>query len=78
MDSDNDLQQYVRQILADNPFKLVLSGPDGMRETLRRLSNGYQAERIVNRQAFQSNLTVEETYPFVLKRLEEGYRQLNA
>ena len=49
MDSENDLQQYVKQILADNPFKLVLSGPDGMRDTLRRLSNGYQAERIVNR-----------------------------
>ncbi|MBR4900737.1 MAG: methyltransferase [Victivallales bacterium] len=78
MDSENDLQQYVKQILADNPFKLVLSGPDGMRETLRRLSNGYQAERIVNRQAFQTNLTVEETYPFVLKCFEEGYRQLNA
>ena len=78
MDSENDLQQYVKQILTDNPFKLVLSGPDGMRETLRRLSNGYQAERIVNRQAFQSNLTIEETYLFVLKRFEEGYRQLNA
>ena len=78
MDSENDLQQYVKQILADNPFKLVLSGPDGMRETLRRLSNGYQAERIVNRQAFQSNLTAEETYPYVLSRFEEGYRQLNA
>ena len=78
MDSENDLQQYVKQILADNPFKLVLSGPDGMRETLRRLSNGYQAERIVNRQAFQSNLTAEETYPYVLTRFEEGYRQLNA
>ena len=78
MDSENDLQQYLKRILTDNPYKLVLSGPDGMRETLRRLSNGYQAERIVNRQAFQNNLTVEETYPFVLKRLEEGYRQLNA
>ncbi len=78
MDSENDLQQYVKQILADNPFKLVLSGPDGMRETLRRLSNGYQAERIVNRQAFQNNLTGEEMYPYVLSRFEEGYRQLNA
>ena len=52
MDSENDLQQYVKRILADNPYKLVLSGQDGMRETLRRLANGYQAERIVNRQAF--------------------------
>ncbi len=78
MDSENDLQQYVKRILADNPYKLVLSGTDGMRETLRRLANGYQAERIVNRQAFQSNLTSEETYPYVLSRFEEGYRQLNA
>ena len=64
--------------MTDNPYKLVLSGPDGMRETLRRLANGYQAERIVNRQAFQSNLTSEEMYPYVLSRFEEGYRQLNA
>ncbi len=78
MDSESDLQQYVERILADNPYKLVLSGADGLRETLRRLENGYQAERIVNRQAFQTNLTVEETYPYVLSRFEEGYRQLNA
>ena len=78
MDSENDLQQYLKRILTDNPYKLVLSGPDGMRETLRRLANGYQAERIVNRQAFQSNLTSEEMYPYVLSRFEEGYRQLNA
>ena len=78
MDLENDLQQYVKRILADNPYKLVLSGQDGMRETLRRLANGYQAERIVNRQAFQSNLTSEEMYPYVLSRFEEGYRQLNA
>ena len=78
MDSENDLQQYVKRILADNPYKLVLSGQDGMRETLRRLANGYQAEKIVNRQAFQSNLTSEEMYPYVLSRFEEGYRQLNA
>ena len=32
MDSENDLQQYVKRILADNPYKLVLSGQDGMRE----------------------------------------------
>lgn len=78
MDSENDLKQYVKRILADNPYKLVLSGADGLRETLRRLENGYQAERIVNRQAFQTNLTVEETYPYILSRFEEGYRQLNA
>ena len=78
MDSENDLQQYVKRILADNPFKLVLSGQDGMRETLRRLANGYQAERIVNRQAFQANLAVEEMVSYVLSRFEEGYRQLNA
>ncbi len=78
MDSENDLQQYVKRILADNPYKLVLSGADGLRETMRRLENGYQSERIVNRQAFQTNLTVEETYPYILSRFEEGYRQLNA
>ena len=78
MDSENDLQQYVKRILADNPYKLVLSGQDGMRETLRRLANGYQAEKIVNRQAFQANLAVEEMVSYVLSRFEEGYRQLNA
>ena len=78
MDSENDLQQYVKRILADNPYKLVLSGADGLRETMRRLENGYQSERIVNRQAFQTNLTVEETYPYILSRFEDGYRQLNA
>ena len=78
MDSENDLQQYVKRILADNPYKLVLSGQDGMRETLRRLANAYQAERIVNRQAFQANLAVEEMVSYILSRFEEGYRQLNA
>ena len=72
MDSENDLQQYVKRILADNPYKLVLSGQDGMRETLRRLANAYQAERIVNRQAFQANLAVEEMVSHVLSRFEEG------
>ena len=76
MDSENDLQQYVKRILADNPYKLVLSGADGLRETMRRLESGYQSERIVNRQAFQTNLTVEETYPYVLSGFEEGYRQV--
>ena len=74
MDSENDLQQYVKQILADNPYKLVLSGQDGMRETLRRLANAYQAEKIVNRQAFQANLAVEEMVSYILSRFEEGYR----
>jgi hypothetical protein len=78
MDSENDLQQYVKRILTDNPYKLVLSGTDGLRETLRRLEKGYQSERIVNRQAFQTNLTVEEMVSYVLSRFEEGYRQLNA
>ena len=78
MDSENDLQQYVKRILADNPYKLVLSGQDGMRETLRRLANAYQAEKIVNRQAFQANLAVEEMVSYILSRFEEGYRQLNA
>ncbi len=74
--------QALEQVLASNPYKLVLSNGKGceyQKIVIQLKDNGgYQIEKYTQKQVFHENIAAEQLFASLQELLELGYRQLNS
>ena len=79
----DELQTCMRDILEEKPLRLILSKPkdksaECKKIVVRRLKNGYQAEKFIGKQVFHENMEAEALAADIGRLLPQEFRQLNA
>ena len=78
---EKELDQIIKEITEKNIKKAVLSNSKDTKYkkiTVTKHSNGYQAEKFTDTQAFHENLSENQLALFCYQCMEEGFKQLNA
>ena len=77
------LFNYIREILSENPYKIILSNPSKKGVDFRKIEltkkvGFYQEERFINKQTFHQSISDENLHTHVYALLNDTFMQLNA
>lgn len=78
---EKELDQSIKEIINENIIKIVLSNSKNTKYkkiTITKKENGYQAEKLTDKQAFHENFKFNQLALFCYENMESGFRQLNA
>ena len=78
---EKELDQVIKEIIAEDVVKIVLSNAKGTKYkkiTISKLECGFQAEKFTDTQAFHENLRDDQLAVFVYECMDNGFRQMNA
>lgn len=78
---EKELDQVIKEIIAEDVVKIVLSNAKGTKYkkiTISKLECGFQAEKFTDTQAFHENLRDGQLAVFVYECMDNGFRQMNA
>lgn len=78
---EKELDQLIKDIFKENIVKVVLSNPKDTKFkkiVINKQTNGFQAEKFTDKQAFHENLKNEQLPVFCYECMDNGFKQLNA